>query len=247
MKKNEETALATVDATQFQIMKMDQNAIQSMLNENLGADSIAVQDLVRVKVPSGGGKIWTVPSIEGDHDVPELVGIIVFTKNIRTYWVSSFDDTGGGIPPDCYSPDGVKGIGEMANRIEGGLCENCPMSKFAEDGSGQPCKEGRLIFMVLRDEILPIVIKAPVMSLGNAKKYLLGLTSRVQRIHSVYTKLTLEADKNKKGMKYSKIIFEKVGDVENPELTEAYAKTLRPFIDQAAARIVSDPASAYTP
>lgn len=241
--------LVVADEAQFQIMKMGESAINDMLRENLGgSDSISVQDLTRVKVPSGGGTVWNVPSVEGDKNVESLEGIIIFTKNIRTYWQTSFDDTGGGIPPDCYSLDGVTGIGIIADKTPGALCADCEMYKFKEDGSGRPCKEGRLIFLVTKEEILPIVIKAPVMSLGNAKKYLLGLTSRVQKVHSVYTRLSLKADKNKKGMSYSKIVFQKIGDVENPELTQAYSDTLRPFIDQQAAKIVSEPAAGeYTP
>ena len=248
MAKKDETALVVPEDTQFQIMKMGESDIKAMLHENLaGGDSISVQDLPRVKVPSGGGTVWSVPSVEGDKNMEHLEGVIIFTKNTRTYWEQSFDDTGGGIPPDCYSLDGVTGIGIMADLTPGALCADCEMYKFKEDGSGRPCKEGRLIFMVTQEEILPIVIKAPVMSLGNAKKYLLGLTSRVQKVHSVYTKLSLVADKNKKGMKYSKIIFEKIGDVEQPQLTQAYAETLRPFIDQQAAKIMTEPVADYTP
>ena len=34
-------------------------------------------------------------------------------------------------------------------------------------------------------------------------------------------------------------MFKKIGDVERPDLTAAYAETLRPFIDEAAAHIAS--------
>ena len=240
MSKKKETEIVVHEESEFQIMKMGEGAIADLMAENLGQDGLSVQDLTRIKVPSGGGLSWTVPSIEGDKLQKELLGVIVFTQTTRTYWIESFDDTGGGAPPDCYSPDGVTGIGMMADQVKDGMCGNCPMSQFADDGSGCPCKEGRLIFMIMQDEILPTVIKAPVMSLKGAKKYLTGLTSRIQKVHSVYTRLTLAVDRNKKGIEYSKIIFEKVGDVERPEITDKYAKDLRPFIDQAAAKIASE-------
>jgi hypothetical protein len=235
----------TVDQVQFQMMQMQKGEIAEILRENLGEDSLSVQDLPRIVVPGSGGKIWTVPSVEGDVEMSDLVGIIVFTKVTRTYWEKSFDDTGGGEPPDCYSPDGVLGVGIIADSVKDHMCGNCPMSEFAKDGTGCPCKESRLIFMVMQDEILPVVIKAPVMSLKNAKKYLTGLTSRRQKVHSVYSTLTLEPDKNKRGIKYSKIMFSKSGDVENPALSAGYAEALRPFIDKAAAKIAQEGRPSY--
>ena len=193
--------VATIDKNQFQIMQMEKGEIADILHENLGEDSLSIQDLIRIVVPGSGGKMWAVETIEGEKEMAELLGIIVFTKVTRTYWEKSFDETGGGEPPNCYSPDGVMGVGEIADTVKDHMCGNCSMSEFAKDGSGCPCKENRQIFMVMQDEILPVVIKTPVMSLKNAKKYLTGLSSRRQKVHSVYTSLTLFPTKNKKGIK----------------------------------------------
>jgi hypothetical protein len=223
------------DATpQFLIMTVPKGEISLILEENLGNSGISVNNLPRIKVPGSGGTTWTRPSVDGPRDTRELVGVIIFTKNVRTYWEESFDESGGGSPPDCYSPDAEYGIGVWADKVPDRKCGNCPMAKFKEDGTGQPCKESRLIFMVLEDELLPIVIKAPVMSLDNARTYLLGLSSRMQRIHAVYTRLTLEADKNARGIPYAKIIFEKAGDVEDPSVTADYAASIRPHLESAA-------------
>ena len=234
------TKTKEVAKVEFQIMQMDKNEIKEILHENLGEDSLSIQDLTRVVVPGSGGKTWTVDSVEGEKEMNELLGIIVFTKVTRTYWEKSFDDTGGGEPPNCYSPDGVLGIGEIADTVKDHMCGNCHMSEFAKDGSGCPCKENRQLFMVMQDEILPIVIKTPVMSLKNAKKYLTALTSRRQKIHSVYTSLTLMPTKNKKNIKYSQIVFKKFGDVENPVLSASYAENLRPFLERQATRMAQE-------
>ena len=232
--------VATIDKNQFQIMQMEKGEIADILHENLGEDSLSIQDLIRIVVPGSGGKMWAVETIEGEKEMAELLGIIVFTKVTRTYWEKSFDETGGGEPPNCYSPDGVMGVGEIADTVKDHMCGNCSMSEFAKDGSGCPCKENRQIFMVMQDEILPVVIKTPVMSLKNAKKYLTGLSSRRQKVHSVYTSLTLFPTKNKKGIKYSQIVFTKSGDVEDPTLTAAYAKSLRPFLEKQATRMAQE-------
>lgn len=237
--KNKE--VAKVEDNQFQIMQMQQGEIAEILHENLGEDSLSVQDLPRIVVPGSGGKNWTVETVEGEKEMAELLGIIVFTKVTRTYWEKSFDETGGGEPPNCYSPDGVMGIGEIADAMaKDNMCGNCPMSEFAKDGTGCPCKENRQIFMVMKDEILPVVVKTPVMSLKNAKKYLTALSSRRQKVHSVYTSLTLFPTKNKKNITYSQIIFKKSGDVEDPVLTSAYAESLRPFLERQAVNMAKE-------
>ena len=226
---------------QFQIMQMQKDEIAEILHENLGEDSLSVQDLPRIVVPGSGGKMWTVDTVEGEKEMAELLGIIVFTQITRTYWEKSFDETGGGEPPNCYSPDGVMGIGEIADTMaKDNMCGNCPMSEFAKDGTGCPCKENRQVFMVMQDEILPVVIKTPVMSLRNSKKYLTALSSRRQKVHSVYSSLTLVPTKNKKNIKYSQIAFKKSGDVEDPVLTAAYAKSLRPFLETQATKMAQE-------
>jgi len=224
-------------------MKMEKGEITTVLRENLGTEEIVATDLEQVVVPSGGVTTWTIPTIDGDVETKEIIGIIVCTQIIKAYWKESFDDTGGGIPPDCSSEDGLSGIGDP-----GGNCLKCKFGGkdafgTAKDGKGRgkACQEGRLIFIVLQDEILPIRIKAPSMSLSTSRKYLFGLTSKRKAVHSVYTSMTLESDKNRDGIKYSKIIFTKIGDIENPAKTEAYAKALKPYLSKVAAEMVKEP------
>ena len=86
--------------------------------------------------------------------------------------------------------------------------------------------------MVMQGEILPVVITAPAMSLNPIRKYLRGLVSRQLPIHSVYTELALETDKNQDSIKFSRIVPRKVGDVEKPELVKAYAEAIKPYLVQ---------------
>jgi hypothetical protein len=164
-----------------------------------------------------------------------VVGIVIATQHTRAYWKESFDETGGGTPPDCVSEDGETGIG-----APGGECAGCPLAQFgsAEKGSGKACSEKRLVFMALPDEILPVCFKAPPTSLKNAKSYLMGLTSRGKKLYEVLTAITLEKDKSKsQGITYSKMVFRKVGDVRNKELIAAYATAIKPYLIKAAREI----------
>ena len=230
MTKKELVEIPKTDG-QFAIMTMDKNEIQELLTENLGGDTLTPNDLDRVVVPGSGGTTWTIPSIDGEISASEIVGILVHTQTVRAYWEEDF--TGGGTPPDCRSDDGLTGVGNP-----GGNCLSCPLNQFDEEGGAKACSESRLLFMLLKDETLPIVIKVPAMSLKNARMYLRGLTSKRQLIHSVYTRLALEKDKNKSGIAYAKIVFSKIGDVEAPEVSKAYAQNIKPFLVRAAQEII---------
>lgn len=243
VKKKDENLPATADegADQFAIMKMESGEIGNILQENLGAEAISMSDLTTITVPSQGITTWTIPSIEGEITTKEITGILVFSRMTRTWWEQSYDDTGGGVFPDCFSLDAVHGIGKMADLPDvQGICKKCPMDQFGtgKEGEGKACKEKRQMFMVLQDEILPVLIRVPVKSVAPSKKYLLSLVSRRQPVHSVYTQLTLEQDKNKKGIKYSKIKFQKVGEVENKVASEAYAKAIKPYLEQISEDMV---------
>jgi hypothetical protein len=180
-------------------------------------------------VPTGGTTTWSIPTIEGDQPAQKIEGIIVFTQTVRAYWKESFDESGGGSPPDCVSRDGLIGKGEP-----GGDCLSCELAQWETAkggrGRGKACAESRLIYLMSKNEILPTVIKVPATSLTNARKYLVGLTSKQQPLYSVYTELSLTPDKNADGIKFSKIVFKKLGDVERPDLAEGYAKQIKPYL-----------------
>jgi hypothetical protein len=224
---------------QYAIMqKGKMELVKEMIKENLGDDTITFSDLTRISFPSGKSRNWSIPDIEaegGEIESKSIVGVILMTQRTRQYWKESFEATGGGTPPDCSSQDGVTGRGNP-----GGDCGGCKFSEFDQVSGRQACKENRLIFMVLKDDILPIMISAPPTSLKNVRKYLLGLTSKQRYAHSAYTELTLETDKSKDGISYPKINIRKVGDVENPDITAEYAKMIRPYLEREAVRATAD-------
>jgi len=227
-------------AEQYAIMqkgKMDM--VQEMLNENVGDSSITFGDLTRISFPSGKSKTWQIPDIEAEDGVIEakaIVGIILLTQVTRQYWEASFDETGGGTPPDCSSEDGLMGRG-----LPGGSCGDCDYSQFDDATGRQACKESRLIFMITQNEILPLLVSAPPTSLKAIRKYLLGLTSKQRYAHSVYTELTLETDKsNIGGISYPKLVVRKVGDVEAPDISAQYAKMIKPYLKRETARATAE-------
>jgi len=224
---------------QFAIMSIPD--IRMEIEQNLGADGISAFDLPKITVPTGGGKHWTIPDIEakgGERAESEITGIIIMTQTARQLWERPYEE-GHGDPPLCYSSNGIEGHGEP-----GGECMSCPYNEFEthEDRRKKACREQKLIFIVLKDDVLPTMIVAPPTSLKNVKKYLVGLTSKRRPVFSVYTTLSLERDKNEDNIEYSKIVLQKVGDVENPEITKAYAMSIRPFLENTARTAAKEPA-----
>ena len=195
----------------------------TILKNNLRGQKLTERDLPRVTVPAGGNTIWTVHTPEGDEHHEELTGILIEYTMPRAYWEKPLTP-GNVVPPDCSSPDGIKGVGKP-----GGDCPSCPFNLYGtaqgEGQTGKACKEKRMLFMVRPDHTLPMVVQAPSTSIRHTFDYVMGLGNDETTFHSVYTQLGLE----KVGMEpmaYSRITFKNVGAVDEEYLPriEAYQK-----------------------
>lgn len=182
------------------VLQHSQQELAEIIQGNLGGDTLSEWDLDKVKVPSGGGTTWQVPSLDGEEAIQSLDGIIIHWGNRRAYWEDSF--SGSNEPPQCNSQDGIHGVGDP-----GGECASCQYAQFqsADDGVGQACKATRVLFMLKPDSLIPIVVTLPPASLGNAKKYFLRLVGAGVAHTSLVTKLTLTKDKSKGGITFSRV------------------------------------------
>jgi len=230
-----EVVVAT-EATEYAAVTMNVD-ITSIIKANLGNVKINPLDLDKISIPAGGGKIWTYDTIDGEKDAKHIEGIIVYTATARVYWSISYDESGGGAPPDCVSVDLIHGRGEP-----GGLCLQCPLSEFgsAPNTRSQACRERRFIFIVMPDAALPYVINLPPTSLNSAKKYLLRLASNGINFYERITRIELEPDKNADGVKFSKAKFSVAGPVPNPGFWKEYSEKIAPMLQATAEEIVND-------
>lgn len=214
----------------FLVLQGEQ-AISEIISENLGELGITQFDLDRVKFPTGGNTMWTIPSLDEDKTEKELRGIIVYWKDVRAYWTELF--SGEGNPPDCRSDDSIVGYGNP-----GGVCGKCPLSQFgsAPNGKGQACKQIRLLFLLREGDMLPLVIALPPTSINNVKKYFLRLASKSIPYWGVITTLTLEKTKNANGIPYAKVVpvLDSVLDEETKARVKAYAETIRPTLKKTS-------------
>lgn len=216
-------AVATLsDAVKdYPALQGDPAAKFAVLHENLGGEKLGEFDLERVKMPSGGGAFWEVPSLDGPQAVKVLEGVVVLTKNVRAYWPLALEDGSGSDPPQCTSADGVWGIGDP-----GGECERCPFSAFGShrDGRGQACKQMRQLFMLTPDSVLPLVVTLSPTSLASARKYFMRLAAGTGTYYwGLITKVSLEETANAGGQKYSRAVFA-AGDKLTEADTDAVAK-----------------------
>lgn len=225
--------LVVIENNQFAIATQDD--IKELIQINLGSDDLTPGMLDRVKVPSGGMTIWTVPdpsAPNGERHENKLQGIILHSQVTRAYWTS--DTPVPGTRPDCFSPDGKTGQG-----TPGGACLQCPLAKFgtAKSGTepGQACKQKRLMAFLTKDNLLPIMLYVPSKSLTPAAKYLVDLATRMRLpAYGVVTELSLQKKQNAKGQEYSEIIFRPLGKIENMQMIREYVDMIKPALQRAA-------------
>jgi hypothetical protein len=177
-------------AQDYAVMTINKEELAEVILENLGGE-MSLSDLDSVRVPTAGGTTWVIPDVEnGDRSEKVLRGIVVFQTATRGYWEDSFEATGGGTPPTCYSKDGKTGIGNP-----GTSCGTCPLNQWESDrrgGKGKACREMRHMFMLQGDSLLPLKAVMPPTSVKAAHQYFVRLASRGIPYYAVMTEVTLE-------------------------------------------------------
>lgn len=206
--------------------------VQEIIRANVGTNGqVTAFDLDRVRIPTGGATQWTVPGITGDQSVKELNGIIVHWRDGRLFWEHAYGDAPAG-PPDCVSNDCTQGTG-----VPGGLCAKCRYAQWEsapKGGKGQACKQVRLLFIIQRENILPMVLPLPPTSLQNARRYFLRLAGSSIPFYGVETKFVLEPAQNAGGIKYAKAALSVGRVLPKDELVKvrAYAQEIKTSLDK---------------
>ena len=179
--------------------------LRLILSENLGGQKLTGSDLERITVPSGGGTHWKIETLDGEKMHKTIEGVVIHFHDRRKMYEKGLDEEGssGNAPPDCHSDDMLTGRG-----IPGGECVKCPYAEFGSDrkGVGQKCKTSRDLYIIRPDELLPIIVSAPITSIGPIKKLFLKLAGKSIKYKHVELSLALEETKNQAGIKFSRIV-----------------------------------------
>lgn len=240
------TALTKVNPAAFQITPISEEVAQ-VIHEEL--DGLGPIPFDTVKVPSGGGIAFEVPSDDPESPDSEksLVGVIVYHHCTNAYWANSFD--GKNEQPDCASMDGKNGIDRDSGELR--QCESCPLNQFgsAPDGKGKACKNMHRIYLLREGEVLPLLLPLPPTSLKAFKDYLAKrIVLKGKRAWQVLTQITLKKEQNSGGITYASCVFTKLGD-----LTPAQAEQIKGTVDavkqlaESVPLTAADEASGETP
>ena len=181
----------------------------------------------RIKIPSGGGKFFEIPT--DDPDNPEsattLEGVILHHHAHCAYWpVSNEDDEDN--KPLCSSYDGKVGIGDP-----GGACATCQLNTFgtASKGAGKACKNMRVIYLLRSGEYLPIQINLPPTSIKPFKDfYSKAFALRRRAPYGSIVRIGLKQESNGKE-DYSVATFRRIADFSGEKLLQvkAYANNFK--------------------
>ena len=151
---------------------------------------------------SDGSKVETFRAIILDH------------HNVNAYWDKSYDDTGGGEPPACFSMDGVMPSADLEVPVHP-ECYDCPMNQFGsepkkKDGKesrGKACKNMKRIHLLMPNELMPHRLTAPPSSIGAFDIFLSQLRSKAIPHQLVPVELGLKKGHNKDGVEFSELTF----------------------------------------
>lgn len=143
-------------------------------------------------------------------------GTVLDTNRINAWWSVSFDESGGGTPPDCFSLDGIK-PGPGCNMIQANSCRVCEKNAFGSDGRGKACKNMKRVHILLDGEMLPYRLTLPPSSLKAVDDFISLTTSQGLPYQLLRTRFALKKVKNKDGIAYSEIALSKVGVITESE------------------------------
>ena len=142
-------------------------------------------------------------------------GIILDIYNINAWWAESFDATGGGTPPDCFSMDGL--VPDQGSEIvQNADCSSCPLNQFGTEkgGRGKACKNMKRIHIVFEDELIPTRLTVPPSNIKLVNKYVTALAKKSFTYYMAVTRFGLKEASNKDGISYSQLILTVAQDAE---------------------------------
>ena len=206
----------------------------------------------RIKIPAGGSTAFEIP---GDNDETELVkdvkGVILLHHPAYAFYREKYQ--GGSNPPDCGSFNGIQGTGDP-----GGLCASCPYNQFGSgEGQAKACKNRRMIYILMENELFPMVLSLPTGSLKEFTKYVKRQLSKGRKLSQVVTKVSLKKATSASGIAYSQAAFtfervlsadERAAVSQMVEQVKAYAANLTiaslagdgdtPFVDAETGEVI---------
>lgn len=244
--KKQEQAIVKASASSFALLADPVLALE--MAEGLGSSQVGIGDITRLKVPSGGSTMWTVPTIDGEIGSKELNIIILLVKAGEKAWWLEQDPSG--TRPACISHDGVFGFGNNTLDPKAGTgqheCASCHWGEFGSDrktGSGKDCKDMAIMFFLIESGAMPRIMHIPPTSLRALTRFrMVLLDGQVTKPYAVRTKVTLDASKSAGGVPYAVMNFTVAGRLSQEEVAtlEPMAKACATLLPQAQQNLTAE-------
>lgn len=228
--------------TENNAMTAQQNAEQKFILPDMIESDFSPEDMAddmdglsmsfnRVKIPSGGGLYFEIPTDDPENPESEkaLVGVILFNHATCAYWPPKDDGDNENEEennPLCSSMDGKTGIG-----TPGGTCATCPLNAYgtAAKGAGKACKNMRIIYLLRSGEYLPIQFNLPPTSLKSFREFMnRAFRLRNRASWGSVVEIKLKKEINGKDA-YSVALFRRLYDFQGEDLAKvrAYANNFK--------------------
>lgn len=234
--------IATVPVNSFLALQ-DGGDIAEAMQANLGGGALRLNDLTRVPIPTGGETQWIIPSLVENEVVDAIEGVLVFKADHGVLWPS--DDPIPGTLPVLVTHDFITArltSGEVPAHLQAGIdaatdeagvihWTKLPFAQWGtgKKGVGKQVKEQRVLFILRRNDPLPLIIIVQPGSLRNWDCFIVSLTKCGIPYYRAVVKLTLEQTLSKLGTKYAAVSPEIVGVVSKEEAVEIRRRYTVPF------------------
>lgn len=192
-----------------------------------------------MKIAAAGANVFQVqePGAEDLVSVPPPLRVVIVASHpANTRWEGTFETRQPGEHPACRSTDGINGT-DLNGEIH--ACATCPYNQYGEDGERKVCGNRIQLYVMREGDIFPTLFSLPPSSKTAFNKYRIYANMTVkQPLHMLITEMGLTAEKNKRGVLYSKITFKPVGIL--PKETAMKIKQMTDKLVQTAKDVVTD-------
>jgi len=225
--KNTENAIVPFNAANYEVLDPDNlKTLGDVVAQNLDTGSMTPRKFFpQIKMPLLGNKEWVIPTTDGDVDCKMFSGIIIHVQVERGLFPKPYKP---GSLPFCSSENGVIGIGNP-----GGECGSCPNAQFGPDGTPPECAQKKAIYILMKEEIVPMVLRITPSSFKAFEDYLLKVSRKLKPLHAIETNFSLKSTVAKgSGTTVSEVVFE-IGsplDKEDVGKVNAVKREILPFI-----------------
>ncbi len=157
----------------------------------------------------------TTIELPNGEKVPSFTARFIHHSRLNLYWEKSFDETGGGEIPDCFSTDGIK-PDPSSEKKQSDLCAGCPQNQFgtAEKGEGKACQNRKRLHVFPSDmqSLIPFRLGVSSVNMKQVDQFVTMIECTGKHFQLVETEFSLIKSKSNSGQTFAKLVMKEVPD-----------------------------------